>query len=185
MSTYYNNRLTVEGSPKDVVAFTLRVPGKEPDQCGTQYSPPPIHQPLAFSSLAPLPSVKTSGPSAKEWIINEWGCNSYAFDVFRNYTANGGTQALSKCVYTFKTYGGPPQIWVLMASRIFPRIRFCLEYEHTLRVWCTSPAGKMIYQDGRYLEALVEITGTDGGRKTVNRIKFAPDVDRVGISDNP
>lgn len=190
MSYYYNNRLTAEGLPRDVIDFTVRVVGKEPASCKTQTSPPPVLQSLAFSRLVRPPLLKDKGCGncfSREWMADWWGCTSYAFDVSRRLLDfDNDNGAPVRAVYNFKTLGGPPQLWVLKASRNYPRIVFTLEYDINLGPGrYNGPAGKMVYQDGRYLEALVQNALVGGKRETLRALRFGPDAQRVALDDNP
>ena len=184
MSYHYNNRLTVEGRLVDVVDFTLRVAGKEPVQCRTQTSPPPVKQALTLSCLVkpPLKKDRNVISGIREWMAVEWGCTSYAYDLhceLFDFCEEVGTPV--RAVYTFKTQGAPPQVWILKISREYPRIRFTLEYDQNLGLSrYNGPAGRMVYQDGRYLEALIQNHNISGNRDTVRAVRFGPDAERVG-----
>lgn len=174
MSNYYNIRLTLTGDPLDMATFALKVSGREPILFKCQNTPPPTTQPLAFSCLI-YPPMAIRGPAKLKWMVYAWGCTSYAFDVQREYFNDS-------VVYTFKVFGGPPQVWALRASREYPRIVFSMEYDYSQ--YTGGPAGRMVYRDGRYLEVLVEHQMKSGGRRKVIRaLRFGADVERVGILD--
>lgn len=167
----------LDGRALDVIDFVLRMAGKEPDRCKTQASPHPIHQPLALSRLAaPSPAKEWKGGlgNIREWMADFWGCTSYAFDVSRTLqNFDGAIGEPVRAIYGFKTLGGPPQLWILNASREYPRVTFTLDYAQNLSAgrW-NGPAGKMVYRDGRYLEALVQNARADGSRNTIRALRF-------------
>lgn len=150
-----HNTLTIFGDADDVIIIMVALRGRE-DLQHKDYATNG-YRPLALNAFVPLPDlIKVSRPSQKHnWAKDKWGVKYGAWDV-------GLESVDGSLIYTFTTFGGPPQVWVRTLSERFPETVIQLEYEEN---YYPFARGKFLYQDGEYLRSLVSIIGSEQGRK--------------------
>ena len=158
-----DNRLNIIGPMVDLAQFAVAVEGEEKGQ--------PVHidcipyQVIALNRLIPIPDDLSTTNSYRNFAENEWGVKH---GIWGSVKLRPDPATLW---YRFQTMGGPPQLWLIKASRQFPALSLDLEY-----IAGSNPEyrGRFIYQAGRYLKAEIHKGTAKGNREQhIEQIKFS------------
>lgn len=104
MPNWCENRLSVAGDPESVARFREHAKGEETD--------------LSLERVYPTPDVAEQ----HDWRIEHWGTK---WDV----EAELVVETDQNLAYRFDSAWTPPVAWLREASRIYPELRFHLQYE--------------------------------------------------------
>jgi len=167
---YYDNTLRVSGAAASVKSMMHNVNGIEVYQPEGMVSTDP--QFLAFNALIPMPAQITTTPSKRRFALQAWGNKSGCWDVSMDSGIFISKQS-SWVLYNFKTWDGPPQMFILQLSRKFEDLSFRLTYNHTRNYpKCT---GIINYKGGTTIRAEVHTTIPGGSRQHSISTKFSED----------